>query len=69
MVNRARSGTVQLPVYGSGAFYYEHYAHNSDPEDQSYCDPFQTNYNRSRCYNLVEYLTIPVGIGNPGSLD
>ncbi|KAH7716688.1 Protein ASP-1 protein7 [Aphelenchoides avenae] len=65
MVSCVRSDTVQLPVYGSGAFFYEHYPHNSDPLDPKFCDPYQTNYSRSQCYNLVEYLTIQVGIGHP----
>ncbi|KAH7722503.1 Protein ASP-8 [Aphelenchoides avenae] len=65
IVNGVRSDTVQLPVYGSGASYYEHYAHNANPGDPKFCNPYQTNYNLSQCFNLAEYLTVQVGIGNP----
>lgn len=49
IVGRVHSATVQLPVFGSGAFFYEHYSQNSSTP------------------NLVEYLTFPVAIGNPGT--
>ncbi|KAH7684412.1 hypothetical protein AAVH_41080, partial [Aphelenchoides avenae] len=65
IVGRVRSDTVQLPVYGSGASFYEHHAHNNNPQDPRFCDPHQRNRSRSQCFNVIEYLTVPFGIGNP----
>ncbi|KAH7701790.1 hypothetical protein AAVH_31071 [Aphelenchoides avenae] len=65
IVSRVRSATLQIPVFGTGSSYYEHYFHNLNPGDPRYCNPMQANYTRSQCYNLAEYLTIQVGIGNP----
>ncbi|KAH7722473.1 hypothetical protein AAVH_09999 [Aphelenchoides avenae] len=65
IVNCVRSDTVQLPVYGSGASFYEHYEGNSNSGTPNLCNPWQDDYNKSQCFNLVEYLTIPMGIGNP----
>lgn len=41
-----RSDSVQLPVYGGCAVYYEHYAHNSIPGEPKFavnCSKFAVN--------------------------
>ncbi|KAH7700516.1 hypothetical protein AAVH_32363, partial [Aphelenchoides avenae] len=52
---------VQLPIHGSVAEYYESYSQTSDLD----CAFDTINSKQKRCYNLLQYLTIDVAVGNP----
>lgn len=58
----SEADVVQLPIYGRVVEYFEFYSHDSDLD----CAFQSYNVNKPLCYNLVQYNTIDVAVGNPG---